>query len=149
MMARSQLKLVAEWEKEKEEQLANDLYRAQQDLQLNKQKLRGLDQYKREYLAQLRNKGIDGVGALSFGQHQSFIDKLDKACEQQNFAIHQAKRVVEHKMTLWLAQQRKRKAIESLIEKQQLAQRIKQDKAEQQFLDEVSMQRFFRNKRTA
>jgi flagellar FliJ protein len=108
-----------------------------------------LDQYKREYLAQLRNKGKDGVGALSFGQHQSFIDKLDKACEQQNYAIHQSKRVVEHKMGLWLAQQRKRKAIESLIEKKQMQLRVKQDRAEQQLLDEMSVQRFFRAKKTA
>lgn len=148
-MARSQLKLVADWEREKEDRLANDLSRAQQELLLNQQKLKGLEQYKREYLAQLKNKGKDGVGALSFGQHQSFIDKLDKACEQQSYAIHQSKRVVEHKMTLWLAQQRKRKAIESLIEKEQVQLRIKQDKAEQQLLDEMSVQRFFRAKRTA
>lgn len=148
-MARSQLKLVADWEREKEDQLANDLNRARQELLLNQQKLKGLEQYKREYLLQLKTKGADGVGALSFGQHQSFIDKLDKACEQQNYAIHQSKRIVEHKMGLWLVQQRKRKAIESLIEKQQKQLRIKQDKAEQQILDEISVQRFFRAKKTA
>jgi flagellar FliJ protein len=146
-MARSQLKLVADWEREKEDRLANDLNRARQELLLNQQKLKGLYQYKREYLVQLKNKGKDGLGALSFGQHQSFIDKLDKASEQQNYAIHQSKRLVEHRMGLWLEQQKKRKAIESLIDKQQLQLKKKQDKAEQQLLDEICVQRFFRAKK--
>ncbi|TDF39479.1 flagellar export protein FliJ [Alteromonadaceae bacterium M269] len=148
-MARSQLQLVADWEREKEDKLANDLSRSRQELLLHQQKLQGLEQYKREYLEQLKAKGADGLGSLSFGQHQSFIEKLDKACEQQRYAIHQAQRVVEHKMSLWLTQQSKRKAVESLLEKKRQEQKLKQDKAEQQLLDEISIQRFFRAKKTA
>lgn len=143
-MADKQLKMVADWEREKEQKLGRDFQMAQQYLQQNKQKLQGLQQYRLEYLQQIQQRGSTGVGALSFSQHQSFIDKLDKACEIQNNEISKANQVVEQRRQLWLKQQQKRKAVEMLIDKKQAEKDARLARYEQQLMDEVALQKFIR-----
>ncbi len=143
-MAQSQLQIVAEWEREKEQKLVQDFQLAQQAAQSNKQKLSGLENYRLDYLRQAQLKAKQGVGSVTFGQHQQFIGKLDKACEMQMQAVNQAVLVADQRRMQWLAQQRKRKAVEMLLEKQHKAKQKKQDKAEQVLLDELSIQKYIR-----
>lgn len=145
-MVDKQLQRVADWERDKEQVCARDFQIAQQQVQQEEQKLSGLEQYRLEYLRMAHQKASDGMGALHFTQHQSFIAKLDKACEQQMQLLGNARGAAEQRKGLWLQQQRKRKAVEHLIEqKRQLAAR-KADKQEQQAMDEIALQKFIRQK---
>lgn len=143
-MADRQLLMVAKWEKEKEDKLARDFQQAQQHWLTNKNKLAGLENYRLDYLRQLQQKGMNGVQSLSYGQHQSFIGKLDKACEEQNKLISKAKLVADQRRDLWLKQQRKRKAVDMLLDKKAQQRVVQASKEEQKLLDEISIQKFIR-----
>lgn len=143
-MADKQLQQVLRWEQDKEDRLARDFQQAQQHWQLQRSKLSGLENYRLDYLRQLQQKGTQGLKALSFGQHQAFISKLDKACEEQNKIIARAQMVAEQRKVQWLQQQKKRKAVEMLLDKKLQARRLQEAKLEQKLLDEVSLQRFIR-----
>ncbi|MDB4279424.1 flagellar export protein FliJ [Paraglaciecola sp.] len=143
-MAQAQLQMVADWERQKEQKLVQDLQLAQQFYQDNKQKLAGLENYRLDYLREAQLRAKKGVGSVIFGQHQQFIGKLDKACEMQLHTVNQAVRVADQRRMQWLAQQRKRKAVEMLLDKQHKAKLKREDRQEQIMLDELSLQKFMR-----
>jgi flagellar FliJ protein len=146
MAAKKQLQIVADWERQKEHKLAGDFQLAQQQVAQNKQKLAGLEQYRVEYLHEGIRKGQRGLAAQSFGQHQSFVGKIDKACEQQNRVLSNALIVAEQRKEQWLVQQRKRKAIDMLLDKKRSQALKQEDRMDQQMLDELSLQKFLRAK---
>ena len=145
-MAIQQLKMVAKLEQEKEDKLAREFQQAQAHLDQNKQKMAGIENYRTEYLQQVQNRGSAGVAINTYGQLQDFVGKLDDAMKQQSQVISTAFQVVAQRKQMWLEQQRKRKAVEMLIEKHRLAEQAKADRAEQALLDEVATQRFFRSR---
>ncbi|MFT6777525.1 MAG: flagellar FliJ protein [Paraglaciecola sp.] len=145
-MAQSQLQMVADWERQKEQKLVQNFQLAQQFAQDNKQKLSGLENYRLDYLRQAQVRAKQGIGSVTFGQHQQFIGKLDKACEMQLHTLNQAVRVADQRRVQWLAQQRKRKAVEMLLDKQHKANLKREDKLEQIMLDELSLQKFMRKR---
>ncbi|GAC15230.1 flagellar export protein FliJ [Aliiglaciecola lipolytica] len=147
-MAERQLELVAKWEKDKEDRLARDFQLAQQHVEMNKQKLSSLERYRLDYLRQTQAKDAGALNIDKFNKLQSFIGKLDKACQQQMQVHNQAILVAEQRKNLWLVQQRKRKAVEMLLEKKRQAREIRNNKIEQQFMDELSTQRFIRKQRS-
>jgi flagellar protein FliJ len=143
-MSIAQLEMVAGLERKKEQKLVQDFQLAQQHAQNNKQKLAGLEQYRLDYLRQAQNKAKQGMAATSYGQHQQFIGKLDKACEQQTKVVSNAMLVAEQRRVQWLQQQKKRKAVEMLLAKQQKTLELHLAKQEQHMLDELALQRFVR-----
>ncbi|WP_088330196.1 flagellar export protein FliJ [Lacimicrobium sp. SS2-24] len=143
-MSTKQLEQVAQWERSKEDKLAQDYYLAQKNVQDNQRKLTGLQSYRLDYLRQLQQRANKGLGAMSFGQHQAFIDKLDSACTQQTRVLAQARAAAEQRKGLWLKQQQKRKAVEMLIDKKQQLQLQREARQEQAMLDEIATQRFVR-----
>jgi flagellar FliJ protein len=146
-MAIEQLEMVAKLERDKESKLVREFQQAQQHLQENKQKMVGIENYRMEYLRDMQNKANAGITINSYGHFQSFVTKLEEAMRQQSEIVGTAFQVVAQRKELWLVQQRKRKAVEMLIEKHWVAAGIKADKAEQALLDEIATQRFFRAKR--
>lgn len=143
-MAHSQLQMVADWERQKEQKLVQVFQLAQQFAQDNKKKLSGLESYRLDYLHQAHQRAENGVGSVTFGQHQQFIGKLDKACEMQIHTLTQAVRVADQRRMQWMTQQRKRKAVEMLLDRQHKAALKREDKLEQMMLDELSLQKFMR-----
>ena len=145
-MSASQLERVAQWEQNKEDKCAQDFQQAQQYLLQQQQRLDSIEQYRTEYLANIAAQGSSGLGARDYTQQLSFVAQLDSACQQQNQVISQAILVADQRKHAWLAQQRKRKAVEFLIEKKQKAQAVKVAKHEQQLLDEFALQSFLRKR---
>ena len=143
-MSIAQLQMVAEWENQKEQKLLQTFQMAQQYVQENRKKLAGLEQYRLDYLRQAQNKAKQGMAATTYGQHQQFIGKLDKACEQQSKIVSNALLVADQRRMQWLQQQKKRKAVEMLLAKQQHHLYLRQEKQEQQMLDELALQRVIR-----
>ena len=144
----SQLALVAKFELEKEQKAAQQFQLAQQHVTQQRQKLSNLQQYRLDYVRQIQATGKGGVAAKAYHQHLSFVGKLDKACQQQMNVISQASLVAEQRKRAWLEQQKRRKAVDMLIDKKaQEAQRI-EARREQQMLDEYTSQKFYRNQLT-
>jgi flagellar FliJ protein len=143
-MALKQLQLLVQVQKEKEEKLLANFIQAQQFLQTNNERYQGLADYRTDYIRQTQQRGAQGIQSRQFNQYLNFITKLDLALEQQNLQIQQAQRVVDMRRTAWLAMQKKRKAIELLIEKDLAAGQQRQNKQEQNMLDEIATQQFFR-----
>lgn len=140
-----QLQMVAKWELEKEEKAAASYQQAQAYVAENQQRLDGLVQYRTDYFHKIQEKAAGGLEALSFTHHKSFITKLDKACEQQQNIVNDAKKAAEQRKAQWLEQQKKRKAVDMLLDKKALARQTKIDREEQMAADEFALQKFIRS----
>ncbi|MFC4699923.1 flagellar export protein FliJ [Glaciecola siphonariae] len=138
MASIKQLTLVANLEKDKEQALAKQYQQAKQHLFDNQQKLSSLEQYRLDYMNLIKKKASEGLAAKALIQHQSFVGKLDRACEQQINVINQATLVSQQRKTQWLAQQTKAQAIVKLIEKQSRIQNTLAAKQEQKMFDELA-----------
>ena len=143
-MALKQLQLLVQVQKEKEEKLLANFVQAQQFLQTCNDRYQGLADYRTDYIRQTQQRGAEGVQSRQFNQYLNFITKLDQALEQQNLQIQQAQRVVDMRRTAWLTMQKKRKAIELLIDKELAASQQRQNRLEQKLLDEIATQQFCR-----
>ncbi|WP_412972750.1 flagellar export protein FliJ [Glaciecola sp. MF2-115] len=140
-----QLHMVADLETKKEQKLAQNYQFAAKNLQDNQQKLSGLEQYRLDYLKLIQQKGQLGVEAKELHQHQSFVAKLDRACEQQIQFVSQAVLVADQRKRQWLEQQKRRKAIEMLISKKVKEASSVASRQEQQLFDEIAIQKFVRS----
>lgn len=140
----SQLNTVLRLETDKEQAALQAFKLAQDYHQQQKAKLTSLQQYRLEYMRQIQQEGNAGVGARQYQQRLSFVAKLDKACEQQGHMIAQCALAVDQRKQQWLAQQRKRQAVEKLIDKKHQTLQVIDNRAEQQSLDELALQRLLR-----
>lgn len=143
-MANKQLEMLVRVQKDREEKLEAQFVQAMQFSRQAEQKYQGLADYRTDYIVQSQQQGSVGLESRQYSQFIRFIAKLDQALEQQATAIQQAQSVVEQRREQWLAMQKKRKAIEYLLEQEQLQQARKADRAEQVLLDEVATQQFVR-----
>lgn len=139
-----QLHMVAEIETKKEQKFAQNYQFAAKNLLDNQQKLSGLEQYRLDYLILIQKKGQLGVEAKELHQHQSFVGKLDRACEQQIQFVSQALLVEDQRKRQWLEQQKRRKAIEMLIAKKVKEATALESRQEQQLFDEIASQKYAR-----
>ncbi|WNO61793.1 flagellar export protein FliJ [Rheinheimera sp. MMS21-TC3] len=131
-------------QQQREEKLQAQFINAQQFYQQAEQKYQGLANYRTEYILQSQQQGSLGVQSRQFNQFVSFISKLDQALAQQTKAVHQARQVAEQRKQSWLAMQKKRKALELLVEREQAAAMQHQMKQEQKTADEYAGQAFMR-----
>ena len=146
-MAKNKLDLLLKIENDKEENLRMSYLQANQNLQVNQQKLQGLNNFRLEYSQQLHLKGKSGLSSAGFGQYHAFIAKIEEAIRQQASTVNTAKQVVTQRKTLWLKQQIKAKAVAKLIENQKLKANALMAKNEQKMLDEFSANQFFQRRK--
>lgn len=145
-MPRSQLQTVLRIESEREEKAARQFMTAKQELHAQQQKLSQLQQYRVDYIQGVKRSGGEGVASTRYQQHLSFVGKLDLACEQQLNIISKATLKVDHLKQDWIEKQRRKNAIAKLIEKQHLVLKLKEQKHEQQLMDEFANQQTFRKR---
>jgi flagellar FliJ protein len=138
MASLSQLQLVVSIEGKKENALFRQYQQAKDHLFSNQQKLSALEQYRLDYLKLIRQKASEGLQAKALIQHQSFVGKLDKACEQQILQINQAVLVSQQRKEQWLKQKAKAQAVAKFIDKQVIKQQLAESKQEQKLFDELS-----------
>lgn len=141
-----QLELVAKFEREKEQNAAQQFRLAQQQVAQQRQKLSSLQQYRLDYLKQIQANGKGGVGAKVYHQHLNFVGKLEKACQQQMNVISQTSLAAEQRKRAWLEQQKRRKAVEMLIQKKVDEAQKRTQHQEQQMMDEYAAQKYFRQR---
>lgn len=143
-MALAQLQLLVKVQQEKEDKLQAQYRAAQQNYQSMQQKYQGLADYRIEYVQQTQSRGQQGMASRQFNQYLNFIGKLDAALTAQQQYVQQAKASAEQRLLQLLAMQKKRKALEILIERELAEIQRKADKQEQKMLDEIATQQFFR-----
>ncbi len=143
-MALAQLQLLVKVQQEKEDKLQAQYRAAQQNYQSMQQKYQGLADYRVEYVQQTQSRGQQGMASRQFNQYLNFIGKLDAALTAQQQYVQQAKASADQRLLQLLAMQKKRKALEILIERELAEIQRKADKQEQKMLDEIATQQFFR-----
>lgn len=143
-MALAQLQLLVKVQQEKEDKLQAQYRAALQNYQSMQQKYQGLADYRIEYVQQTQSRGQEGMASRQFNQYLNFIGKLDAALTAQQQYVQQAKASADQRLVQLLAMQKKRKAMEILIERELLELQRKADKQEQKMLDEIATQQFFR-----
>lgn len=143
-----QLHLVARVEKDREHKFAMQFQQARQYLLDCQKKLSGLENYRLDYMRNIKQKATQGLGANTINQHHQFVGKLDKACEQQIQIINQAVLVADQRKQQWLAQQKKAQAISILIESKEKEIHQHEIRLEQKLSDEFALQAMYRNQRT-
>jgi len=143
-MALAQLEMLVKFQREKEDKLRALYQGALANYQMMQQKFDGLAAYRTEYLQQTQQRGQSGVASRQFNQYLNFVNKLDTALTQQQQHVAQAKATADMRMRQYLEMQKKRKALELLIEKEYQAMQAKAARQEQKLLDEIATQQFFR-----
>jgi flagellar FliJ protein len=141
-----QLKLLLKIEQDKEAHSANELKSAQSYLVSNQGKLKDVEAYKLEYLSKLQAMGDQGVIGSSYQHYQRFIVQLERGIEQQLEVIKTAQMVVEQRKQQWLAQQKKVRSVQLLLDKRQKEHEFKLAKQEQAIADDFALQKFIRAK---
>lgn len=136
------LALLAQQLAQTEQQCAQALAKAQQDLALYMDQQAALNQYRQIYHQQWTDKGLIGISPAQNSQYHSFINKLEQAATQQYEGVLQVKQALELRKQAWLAASARRKAIELLLQKQAQREQLKQAKTEQKQQDEWVMRRY-------
>ncbi|MBU2115613.1 MAG: flagellar export protein FliJ [Gammaproteobacteria bacterium] len=131
-------------QQQREEKLQAQFVAAQQFFQQAEHKYQGLANYRTDYILQSQQQGAAGLQSRQYTQFVNFIAKLDLAILQQSRAVHQARAAAEQRKQSWLAMQKKRKALELLVERGQQAELLQQLKLEQKNADEYASQLYSR-----
>jgi len=141
------LQLLLELEQQREDKLAQEYGRAQHELALIQQRMRGMEQYRLDYLKQLNQRGADGIQSQHFGHYHAFIGKLDVGVQQLGKSMFNARKAVEQRKQLWLKQRQQREAVAHLIKQRAIREDKVVAKREQNQLDEFSSNQRIRNLR--
>lgn len=140
------LKMVLELEQKREDECARDFGQARSQLTMQERRLEGLTTYRMDYLQQANDKAQQGIGSASFGRYHAFVGKLDVGISQQQDNLKRMQTHVEQLRLNWLAQQKRRKAIEHLLQKRAKEAEKIRTRHEQRTSDEFAMQGFLRRK---
>ncbi|HLV47498.1 MAG TPA: flagellar export protein FliJ [Aliidiomarina sp.] len=140
------LKMVLELEQKREDECARDFGQARSQLTMQERRLEGLTTYRMDYLQQANDKAQQGIGSASFGRYHAFVGKLDVGISQQQDNLKRMQTHVEQLRLNWLAQQKRRKAIEHLLQKRAKEAEKIRARQEQRTSDEFAMQGFLRRK---
>ncbi|NMP32915.1 flagellar export protein FliJ [Thalassotalea sp. M1531] len=146
-MARNQLDTLYRFEKDKEAKAAQQLQAAELDYQQNLERLKGVGEYRLEYMRRLSERSKEGVDSSVFNHFHSFVNKLDQAGEQVKIAIEQSKAMMEKRKQQWLMQRQKVQAVEHLREIQLKKEAQVEMRKEQKMFDEIATQQFIRRAR--
>ncbi len=130
--------------KSKEKQAAQALGESIQTQQLEKDKLKQLQDYQNEYLIQMQQKVKHGVSGSVLYQYHQFLSKINLAIEQQESVVQGCASELSTQQTQWRDKHSETEIISQVIT--QMAEKEKQlkNKQEARQMDEMSTQAFLR-----
>lgn len=135
-------KLALNAERKEAARLAESMRRAEE----KKAKLDELQMYLKEYSDTLLTLGGQGLPVMELRRRRDFMAQINTVLIQQRTAVDAAQRMVEECRKRWLQAKRKADGISDLIvRKEQALSRI-EDKRVQALADDLSAQRWGRNK---
>lgn len=124
-------------------------FNAAQAYQNEQQKrLSELENYRLQYLREIKAKVASGNKVNDLIQYQNFVAKLDKACEQQVAIINQAVLVAAQRKQQFLSQQKRVDALAKYHKRKSKDVQQHEDRVLQKQLDELANQCALRSKAT-
>ena len=145
MASLKQLEMILKLRQDAEEKTSKMMQQALAKFTELEQQQKLLYQYKNDYLRKMTESGKTGLAASSYAQYHDLLTRLDQSIgrSQQQLAI--AQRVVSQRQQAWQKSRADTKAIETLINKEQVALALKTLRAEQKQTDEFVNARAARN----
>ena len=107
-----------------------------------KTKLQMLEQYRAEYADKLRDASTQGLTPLTLRNYQDFLARIDQAIEQQTAAVRFSEKETSHGQAHWQTQNKQLKAIDTLAQRHDARERVREGKREQKLQDEFSSRQY-------
>lgn len=145
-MASDPLITVLKLATEAENQAAMQLKSAQFEKQKRQGQLDALNNYRLDYMKQMKSQQGQSISANHYHQFHQFIKQVDSAISQQVTAVQDAEYQIGYRQAHWLEKQQKRKAIEMLLANKAEKAQIAENKREQKMSDEFAMQQYIRQR---
>lgn len=142
-MAKDPLQLVYELREKQVEQAQLAYQRSQQALFEQRKQLQNLQQYRRQYIHQLSEKGSQGLSISDLGKYQQFIVQIDQGLTQHQQGLIKFEYDVQTHKKKWVTAQISCKAMGILLDKKAKKRALLEDKKEQMLLDEFTTFQYF------
>ena len=97
-----------------------------------------LQQYRDEYATRFTLAAQNGLTRSEWHNYQEFINRLDEAIDAQRLAVAQQVRNTAAGQGVWLKQQTKLKAFDTLSDRHFASENAKEQKREQKIQDEFA-----------
>ncbi|MFO7602362.1 MAG: flagellar export protein FliJ [Gammaproteobacteria bacterium] len=124
-----------------EDQAAQRLGKAQQQLSAQEQRLRELTAYRDEYAQQFHLNGQAGLDGRQLQSYQSFLNQLNAAIEQQKQQILQAQEQRDARRTDWHQQHTHSEVLASAVKRIKTQEQHSERRQEQRNADEQALRR--------
>ena len=130
----SRMAIVLNLAQKEEENAAQSLNIARQQLLSEQEQLQQLDDYRNQYLADYSVSSAPR-NAQQLINYSSFIQRIDQLKLERSQKVERAERVVVKAQTVWQQLYQKRKSIADLIERYKVEEQLAIDKKLQKELD--------------
>lgn len=105
-------------------------------------RLQLLEQYRAEYAEKMREAVASGVTQMMLRNYQDFLARIDEAVEQQQQVVQASERNTVAGQENWKHQNKRLKAIDTLAQRHDERERLRENKQEQKLLDEFTGRRY-------
>ena len=95
--------------------------------------------YRDDYANGLRHKGQEGLKANQIKDYSVFMERLNKAIEQQQAVLNSAGSKLAASKQLWIEKQQRARTIDSVVSRYQQVERREQSQREQRDGDEHAL----------
>lgn len=127
-----------------ERKKARELGQARDLLQQQKHTLDNLLDHKKEYLANIKARGGQGVSATYFQGYRDFLNQLDQAISLQQTRVRQEEIKVEKAIDAWQLSQQRMKSMDNARERISDEEKSIAARAEQNRMDDLVQSRIGR-----
>lgn len=110
--------------------------------QNQRSRLEMLENYRAEYAQRLRDTAAEGITPLALRNYQDFMARIDEAIAQQRAVVDASVRNTKAGQDHWQSQNRQLKAIDTLSNRHDARERLRENKQEQKVQDEFSTRRY-------
>lgn len=101
--------------------------------------------YRDDYANGFHHKGRQGFNAMQIKDYSLFLERLNKAIEQQQVVVNSAGARLAASKQAWIEKQQRAKAIDSVVSRYQQVERREQLRRDQQEGDEHATRRVHRH----
>lgn len=107
-----------------------------------KSRLQMLEDYRAEYADKMREACKQGLTPQALLNYQDFLGRIDEAIGQQTSAVRNSEQNTAAGQEHWKSQNKRLKAIDTLSQRHDARERIREGKQEQKIQDEFSSRKY-------
>lgn len=105
-------------------------------------KLRMLQDYRTEYRERFMQAARDGIDPNAWRNYSAFLLRLDDAIAQQQRTVEHSRQQTRRGQQAWVSERNRMKAFDTLSERQDRQELLRQNRAEQKQSDEHAIKHF-------